>query len=208
MLELSYFDLIRVLLDDRGPDLKVAAGGHLHQPLRLRCHRLSRQPPESRLRQAEVAIKDKSVELETAGAARKHRADPSRGGLITTDLKGEIAGQSRRRAAAGPRREEFTGHRVQELFFDPLPYCRMERRARSARSRTPGGAKNVGHWLQRPAGQPARRPSVTFIHLPISPRCAVSSAKSVCATDSPRSVASPPVSPMRSAIRSRPSPVR
>ena len=140
-LELSYFDLIHSYSITRS-DLKslqavIFINLFAYASIAYLANKLA-----SRMRQADVALKDKSFELENLQVLHEIIVRSISGGLITTDLKGSIKlVNPAARIFLGRGGEDFSGRRVQELFSDPLPIGNSVRS--EVRARTPGGAEKM-----------------------------------------------------------------
>ena len=140
-LELSYFDLIHSYSANR-PDLKSLQAVIFINLFAFASIAYLANKLASRMRQAEVELKDKSFELENLQVLHEIIVRSISSGLITTDLDGAIklvnpAAQS----SAGPRPEDFAGLSVQELFLDLLPMPNAPRN--EVRARTPSGAEKL-----------------------------------------------------------------
>jgi two-component system sensor histidine kinase PilS (NtrC family) len=138
-LELSYFDLIHSYSVTR-PDLKslqavIFINLFAYASIAYLANKLV-----SRIRLADVALKDKSYELENLQVLHEIIVHSISSGLITTDLNGAIklinpAAQN----LLGGSQENFEGLNVQQLFIDRLPAPSMPRN--EVRSRTPSGVE-------------------------------------------------------------------
>jgi two-component system, NtrC family, sensor histidine kinase PilS len=140
-LELSFFDLIRSYSTAR-PDLKslqavIFINLFAYVSVAYLANKLA-----NRMRQADVALEDKSFELENLQVLHEIIVRSISGGLITTDLEGAIKlANPAARSFLGRGGEDFAGLRVQELFFDQLPIANTVRC--QVRARTPGGAEKM-----------------------------------------------------------------
>jgi two-component system sensor histidine kinase PilS (NtrC family) len=140
-LELSYFDVIASYSVTR-PDWKslqawILINGFAYLTLAYLAGRLS-----NRLRQVDVELADKTFALEDLQALHENIVNSISGGLITTDLNGQIklvnqAGQRMLDRAES----EFAGCPVQEFFLDPLPDPATVPAQREVRAVTPGGTE-------------------------------------------------------------------
>jgi two-component system sensor histidine kinase PilS (NtrC family) len=140
-LELSFFDLIRSYSTTR-PDLKslqavIFINLFAYASIAYLANKLA-----SRMRQADVALLDKSFELENLQVLHESIVHSISSGLITTDLDGAIklvnpAAQS----LLGRGGQDFTVLNVHELFSDALPYPNTGRY--EVKARTPGGAEKM-----------------------------------------------------------------
>lgn len=140
-LELSYFDVIGSYAVTR-PDWKslqawILINGLAYLTLAYLAARLS-----NRLRQVDVELADKTFALEDLQALHQNIINSISGGLITTDLNGQIklvnqAGQRMLDRAE----DQFAGRPVQEFFLDPLPDAAKVPGQREVRALTPGGSE-------------------------------------------------------------------
>ena len=140
-LELSFFDVIRSYSTSR-PDLKSLQAVILinlvaYVSIAYLANRLA-----GRMRQADVALSDKSFELENLQVLHEIIVHSISSGLITTALDGTIklvnpAAQT----LLGRREDELSLFNVNELFFDNLPAPNGDRR--EVRTRTPGGVEKM-----------------------------------------------------------------
>lgn len=141
MLELSFFDLIRSYSTTR-PDLKslqavIIINLVAYVLVAYLANRLVR-----RMRLAEVALKDKSFELENLQVLHEIIVHSISSGLITTDFDGIIKlANPAAQALLGRAAEEFEGLRIWELFLDTLPEPNAPRN--EVRARTPIGAEKL-----------------------------------------------------------------
>jgi two-component system sensor histidine kinase PilS (NtrC family) len=143
ILELSYFDLIHSYSITR-PDLKslqavIFANLFAFVSIAYLANKLAK-----RMRQADVALKDKSFELENLQLLHESIVYSISSGLITTALDGAIKLVNPAAQSLLDRSEEGFANlnvNVQELFLDPLP---MPNAARNeVRARTPSGAEKM-----------------------------------------------------------------
>ena len=140
-LELSFFDLIHSYSTTR-PDLKslqavIFINLFAYVSIAYLANKLA-----NRMRQADVALKDKSYELENLQVLHEIIVRSISGGLITTDLEGAIKlVNPAARSFLGRGEEDFSGLTVQELFVDQLPIANTVRC--EVRARTPGGAERM-----------------------------------------------------------------
>jgi two-component system sensor histidine kinase PilS (NtrC family) len=140
-LELSFFDLIRSYSVNR-PDLRsmqvvIAIYLIAFAAIAYLANKLA-----NRMRQAEVALSDKSFELENLQVLHEIIVYSISSGLITTGLDGTIklvnpAAQS----LLGRSREDIASLNVHQLFFDQLPLAAAGRS--EVRTRTPGGDEKM-----------------------------------------------------------------
>ncbi len=140
-LELSFFDLIHSYSTTR-PDLKslqavIFINLFAYASVAYLANKLA-----GRMRLADVALKDKSFELENLQALHESIVHSISSGLITTDLEGNIklvnpAAQFLLGRAGG----ETSGLNVHELFSDALPEPNSGRT--EVRTRTPSGAEKL-----------------------------------------------------------------
>jgi two-component system sensor histidine kinase PilS (NtrC family) len=139
ILELSFFDLIHSYATNR-PDLKsmqavIFINLFAYASIAYLANKLA-----SRMRMADVALVDKSYELQNLQVLHEIIVRSISSGLITTDLDGAIklvnpAGQG----LLGRSQREFEGLNVHQLFLDRLPGPALARK--EVRSRTPGGVE-------------------------------------------------------------------
>ena len=141
ILELSYFDLIHSYSTTR-PDLKslqavIFINLFAYLAIAYLANKLA-----NRMRQADVALTDKSFELENLQFLHEIIVHSISSGLITTDLDGTIKlVNPAARGLLGRGPEELAGRSVQELFSDRLPIANAPRS--EVRARTPGGAEKL-----------------------------------------------------------------
>jgi two-component system sensor histidine kinase PilS (NtrC family) len=120
-LELSYFDLIHSYSTNR-PDLKsmqavIFINLFAYVSIAYLANKLA-----TRMRQADVELKDKSFELENLQALHSIIVRSISSGLITTDLHGAIMlANPAAQALLGRRHEDLTGCNVDRFFYDCLP---------------------------------------------------------------------------------------
>jgi two-component system, NtrC family, sensor histidine kinase PilS len=139
VLEASYFGFIRTFSTAR-VDLKslqavIFINGFAYLTIAYLSGRLS-----NRLRQVDVELADKTFALEDLQALHENIVNSISGGLITTDLQGQVkvvnlAGQRLIERTAA----QFTGHPVQDLFLDPLPIPAATPTDREVRARVRSG---------------------------------------------------------------------
>jgi two-component system sensor histidine kinase PilS (NtrC family) len=140
-LELTFFDVIRSYSTTR-PDLKSLQAvifmdlvGYF--AIAYLANKLAR-----RMRQADVALIDKSFELENLQVLHESIVHSISSGLITTGLDGAIKlVNPAAQALLGRSEEGITRLNVNELFFDRLPVPGGERN--EVRTRTPSGAERM-----------------------------------------------------------------
>jgi two-component system sensor histidine kinase PilS (NtrC family) len=141
VLELSYFDLIRSYSSAR-PDLKslqavIIINLFAYLAIAYLANKLA-----NRMRQADVALTDKSFELENLQFLHEITVRSISSGLITTDLDGTIKlvnPAANSLLDRGPK--ELAGRRVQSLFSDRLPAANAPRS--EVRAQTPKGAEKL-----------------------------------------------------------------
>jgi two-component system sensor histidine kinase PilS (NtrC family) len=140
-LELSFFDVIHSYSTTR-PDLKslqavIFINLFAFASIAYLSNRLA-----SRMRQADVALKDKSYELENLQVLHEIIVHSISSGLITTDLNGAIKlSNPAAQALLGRTQDELAGLSAQQLFADLLPVANAGRL--EVRSRTPGGVDRM-----------------------------------------------------------------
>jgi two-component system sensor histidine kinase PilS (NtrC family) len=141
-LELSYFDLIRSYSTNR-PDLKslqavIFINLFAYVSIAYLANKLA-----NRMRQADVALMDKSFELENLQVLHEIIVRSISSGLVTTDLAGAIKlVNPAARILLGRGGEDFaSGFTVHQLFSDRLPTANAARC--EVRARTPGGAEKL-----------------------------------------------------------------
>jgi two-component system sensor histidine kinase PilS (NtrC family) len=140
-LELSYFDVIRSYSISR-PDprsllavILINLFGYLL--VAYLANRLA-----SRMRQADVALKDKSFELENLQVLHEIIVRSISSGLLTTDLNGAIMlANPAAQTVLEHGLDALTGIDVQGLFDDKLPKPNSGRN--EVRTRTPSGAEKL-----------------------------------------------------------------
>jgi two-component system sensor histidine kinase PilS (NtrC family) len=141
ILELSYFDLIRSYSNSR-PDLKslqlvIFINLFAYLAVAYLANKLA-----NRMRQADVALTDKSFELENLQFLHETIVRSISSGLITTDLDGTIKlVNPAARSLLGRGTSQLAGRSVQELFSDTLPIVNAARS--EVRAHTPSGAEKL-----------------------------------------------------------------
>jgi two-component system sensor histidine kinase PilS (NtrC family) len=140
-LELSFFDLIPSYATSR-PDLKSLQAVIFINFVGYFLIAYLANKLAGRMRQADVALSDKSSELENLQVLHEIIVHSISSGLVTTGLDGAIklvnpAAQT----LLGRREDELTEFNVHELFFDNLPEPNAGRR--EVRTRTPSGAERM-----------------------------------------------------------------
>ncbi len=141
ILELSYFDLIRSYSNTR-PDLKslqavIFINLFAYLAIAYLANKLA-----NRMRQADVALKDKTFELENLQFLHEIIVRSISSGLITTDLAGTIKlANPAAKGLLGRGREDLDGHSVQECFSDLLPKPNAPRN--EVRAHTPSGVEKL-----------------------------------------------------------------
>jgi len=143
ILELSYFDLIRSYSTSR-PDprfLQLVIFMNLFAYLAV-AYLASKMA--SRLRQVHVELQDKSGALQNLQALHKSVIDSMSGGLITTNLEGQVtllnpAGEKLLETSAGAA----FGKLVAQFFLDPLPAIGRHLVRMEVRCLTPAGAEKT-----------------------------------------------------------------
>lgn len=143
VLEASFFGFIRSYSTSH-VDLKSLQGvifinGFAYLTIAYLSGRLS-----NRLRQVDVELADKTFALEDLQALHENIVNSISGGLITTDLLGQVkvvnlAGQRLIDRTAA----QFTGQPVQDLFLDPLPSPAEAPSQREARARLRNGEEKL-----------------------------------------------------------------
>jgi two-component system sensor histidine kinase PilS (NtrC family) len=140
-LELSHFELIHsyssTRSDLRSLQLVIFINLFAYISVAYLASKLA-----NRIRQVDVALMDKSYELENLQVLHEIIVNSISGGLITTDLEGAIklanpAAQNLLERAE----EDLAGVRVQDIFSDRLPIANAPRN--EVRARTPGGAQKL-----------------------------------------------------------------
>ena len=140
-LELSYFKLIRSY-STSGPDLKslqavIFINLFAYLAVAYLANKLA-----NRLRLADVALKDKSFELENLQVLHEIIVHSISSGLLTTDLEGTIKlVNPAAQGLLGRGEEDIAGINVHRLFFDQLPLASAPRN--EVRARTPSGAEKL-----------------------------------------------------------------
>ena len=143
ILELSFFDLIRSYSTTR-PDsksLQLVIFINLFAYLAV-AYLASRMA--ARLRQVGVELADKSGALENLQALHKNVIDSMSGGLITTNLEGQITllNPAGERLLETPASAVF-GKPVAQLFLDPLPAVGPPPARHEVRCLTSSGAERT-----------------------------------------------------------------
>jgi two-component system sensor histidine kinase PilS (NtrC family) len=142
MLELSHFGIIRSYAMTR-PDFKtlqtiILINLFAYMTVAYLSSRLS-----NRLRRMDVELQDKSGELENLQALHENIVNSISGGLITTDMTGNIKLVNAAGELLLERDEsEMVGRKVGELFSDALPQGEFARR-QEVRAVTPSGKERV-----------------------------------------------------------------
>jgi two-component system sensor histidine kinase PilS (NtrC family) len=140
-LELSYFDLIRSYSTYR-PDLKSLQAVILINLVAFLAVAYLANKLVHRMRLADVALKDKSYELENLQVLHEIIVHSISSGLVTTDLDGAIKlVNPAAQGLLGRTQEDFAGINVHRLFFDRLPLASAVRT--EVRARTPSGAEKL-----------------------------------------------------------------
>ena len=140
-LELSFFDVIRSYSTTR-PDLKslqavILINLFAYVSIAYLANKLA-----SRMRQADVALSDKSFELENLQVLHEIIVHSISSGLVTTGLDGTIKlANPAALALLGRTEEEIAKLNVHELFFDKVPEANAGRR--EVRTRTPSGEEKM-----------------------------------------------------------------
>ncbi len=121
VLELSYFDLIRSYSSTRSDPRFLQLVIFINLIAYLAVAYLASKMT-ARLRQVHVELQDKSGALQNLQALHKNVIDSMSGGLITTNLEGQVtllnpAGEKLLETAAGAA----LGKPVAQFFLDPLP---------------------------------------------------------------------------------------
>jgi two-component system sensor histidine kinase PilS (NtrC family) len=139
-LELSYFDLIRSY--SNRPDLKSLQAVILINLVAYLAVAYLANKLVHRMRLADVALKDKSYELENLQVLHEIIVHSISSGLVTTDLDGAIKlVNPAAQGLLGRAQEDFAGINVHRLFFDRLPLAGAART--EVRARTPSGAEKL-----------------------------------------------------------------
>jgi two-component system sensor histidine kinase PilS (NtrC family) len=140
-LELSYFDLIHSYSNTR-PDLKSLQAVIFINLFAYLAIAYLATKLANRTRQADVALKDKSFELQSLQSLQEIIVHSISSGLITTSLDGTIRlVNPAAMGLLGRSDEDFSDCSVQELFFDRLPIPNAGRN--EVRLRTPDGAEKL-----------------------------------------------------------------
>ena len=156
VLEASYFGFIHSYSTNR-VDLKslqavIFINGFAYLTIAYLSGRLS-----NRLRQVDVELADKTFALEDLQALHENIVNSITGGLITTDLQGQVkvvnlAGQRLIERSAA----QCTGEPVQDFFLDPLPDPATLPSQREVRSRTRSGTDKLFRVTVTPLFVPDR----------------------------------------------------
>ncbi len=140
-LELSYFDLIPSYSSNR-PDLRSLQLVIVINLIAFSAVAYLANKLANRMRQADVALTDKSFELENLQSLHEIIVRSISSGLITTDLDGTIKlVNPAARSLLERGQKELAGRSVHELFSDPLPSAHQPRS--EARAHTPDGAEKL-----------------------------------------------------------------
>lgn len=140
-LELSYFGLIRSYSTSR-LDLKSLQAAIFIYPFAFFAIAYLANKLANRIRQADVALKDKSFELENLQFLHEIILHSISSGLITTALNGTIKLVNPAAMSLLGRKEgDFAGCSVQDFFTDRLPIPNAGRN--EVRARTPDGAEKL-----------------------------------------------------------------
>jgi len=143
ILELSYFDLIRSYStsspDPRFLQLVIFINLFAYLAVAYLASKMA-----SRLRQVHVELQDKSGALQNLQALHKSVIDSMSGGLITTNLQGQVtllnpAGEKLLETSAGAA----FGKPVAQFFLDPLPAIGRHLVRTEVRCLTPAGAEKT-----------------------------------------------------------------
>ncbi len=141
VLELSFFDVIHSYSNTR-PDLKSFQAVILINLVAYVSVAYLANKLANRLRQADVALSNKSFELENLQVLHEIIVRSISNGLITTDLDGTIKlVNPAAQALIGRTGEQIAAQTVQELFYDKLPRPGAERS--EVRTLTPSGAEKM-----------------------------------------------------------------
>jgi len=141
VLELSFFDVIHSYSNTR-PDLKSFQAVIMINLVAYVSVAYLANKLASRLRQADVALSNKSFELENLQVLHEIIVRSISSGLITTDLDGTIKLMNPAAQMLIDRTgEQIAALAAQELFYDALPRPGGERR--EVRARTPSGAEKL-----------------------------------------------------------------
>jgi two-component system sensor histidine kinase PilS (NtrC family) len=144
ILDLSYYQVIRSFSMSR-PDLKavqfvVGINFFAYMAIAYLSSTLS-----AKLRQVGVELHVKSDELEDLQAIQENILHSMRGGLITTDLDGNITLINQPGLAFfGRKSNEVLGQHISSLFIDPLPEADSYPVQGELRASTPAGEKIFG----------------------------------------------------------------
>ncbi len=140
-LELSFFDVIHSYSTTR-PDLKslqavIFINLFAYVSIAYLANKLA-----SRMRQADVALSDKSFELENLQVLHEIIVHSISSGLITTGLDGTIKlANPAALALLGRTEGQIADLNVHELFFDKVPEANVGRH--EVRTRTPSGEERM-----------------------------------------------------------------
>jgi two-component system sensor histidine kinase PilS (NtrC family) len=140
-LELSFFEVIHSFSSSR-PDLKslqavILINLFAYVSIAYLANKLA-----SRMRLADVALIDKSSELENLQVLHEIIVRSISSGLITTGLDGTIKlVNPAAQGLLGRTREVLVGSSVQDLFFGKLPEANADRT--EVRTRTPSGTEKM-----------------------------------------------------------------
>ena len=147
ILDLSYYQLIRSFSVTR-PDLKsvqlvIAVNFFAYMAIAYLASNLS-----SKLRQVGVELHVKSDELDDLQAIQENILHSMRGGLITTDLEGNITIINQPGLNfLGRTSNEIIGSHISSLFIDPLPDPESYPVQDELRASTPDGEKILGFTI-------------------------------------------------------------
>ncbi|PSH04961.1 MAG: hypothetical protein CXZ00_04240 [Acidobacteria bacterium] len=141
ILELSYFGLIHSYSTSR-PDLKSMQAVIFLYLFAFAAIAYLANKLASRLRQAEVELKDKSFELENLQVLHECIVQSTSSGLIITALDGVIKlVNPAAQLLLGRSEADFDSLNVQDLFFDALSVPNAPRN--EVRAQTPSGARKM-----------------------------------------------------------------
>jgi len=143
ILELSYFELIHSYSSSRPDSRSLQFVIFINLIAYLAVAYLASKMT-SRLRQVHVELQDKSGALQNLQALHKSVIDSMSGGLITTNLEGQVtllnpAGEKLLETSAGAA----FGKPVAQFFLDPLPAIGPHLVRTEIRCLTPGGAEKT-----------------------------------------------------------------
>jgi two-component system sensor histidine kinase PilS (NtrC family) len=140
-LELSYFDVIRSYSNSR-PDPRSLLAVILINLFGFTLVAYLANRLASRMRQADVALKDKSSELENLQVLHEIIVRSVSSGLLTTDLDGAIKlANPAAQMVLERSHETLAGMDIKQLFGDMMPGANSGRN--EVRARTPGGAEKL-----------------------------------------------------------------